>query len=67
MLGTGLPESLIARMADRRWVGQPSTEALMDIVGIDIAKAKFDVALLMDERARHAAFPNSEAGAFSSY
>ena len=34
----------------------------MDIVGIDIAKAKFDVALLMGERARHAAFPNTEAG-----
>jgi transposase len=62
MLGTGSPESLIARMADRRWAGQPSTEAFMDILGIDIAKAKFDVALLMDERARHAAFPNTEAG-----
>jgi transposase len=34
----------------------------MDIVGIDIAKAKFDVALLVGERTRQAAFTNSEAG-----
>src|ERR1700712_4832225 len=34
----------------------------MDIVGIDISKAKFDVALLLGERVRHAAFSNTEAG-----
>lgn len=34
----------------------------MDIVGIDIAKAEFDVALLVGERVRQAAFTNSEAG-----
>jgi transposase len=34
----------------------------MDIVGIDIAKAKFDVALLIGKRGRHAAFSNTEAG-----
>jgi transposase len=34
----------------------------MDIIGIDIAKAKFDVALLLGERTRHAAFSNTEAG-----
>ena len=34
----------------------------MDIVGIDIAKAKFDTALLVGERVRHAAFSNTEAG-----
>jgi transposase len=34
----------------------------MDIVGIDIAKAKFDVALLVGERVRQSAFINSEDG-----
>ena len=34
----------------------------MDIVGIDIAKAKFDAALLAGTRTRHAAFSNTEAG-----
>ena len=34
----------------------------MDIVGIDISKAKFDAALLSGERTRHAAFSNTEAG-----
>lgn len=34
----------------------------MDIVGIDISKAKFDAALLIGERGRHAAFSNTEAG-----
>ena len=34
----------------------------MDIVGIDISKAKFDAALLLGERVRHAAFSNTEAG-----
>ncbi|MFL5331976.1 MAG: IS110 family transposase [Geminicoccaceae bacterium] len=34
----------------------------MDIVGIDISKAKFDAALLVGERTRHAAFSNTEAG-----
>ena len=34
----------------------------MDIVGIDIAKAKFDAALLIGQRVRHAAFSNTEAG-----
>lgn len=34
----------------------------MDIVGIDIAKAKFDVALLIGERVRQAVFANGEAG-----
>ena len=33
----------------------------MDIVGIDISKAKFDAALLLGERIRHAAFSNTEA------
>ena len=34
----------------------------MDIIGIDISKAKFDAALLAGERVRHAAFSNTEAG-----
>lgn len=34
----------------------------MDIVGIDISKAKFDAALLIGERVRHVAFSNTEAG-----
>ena len=34
----------------------------MNILGIDISKAKFDVALLIDEHTRHAAFSNTEAG-----
>ena len=34
----------------------------MDIAGIDIAKAKFDVALLVGERVRQSAFANTEAG-----
>ena len=34
----------------------------MDIVGIDISKAKFDAALLLGERIRHAVFSNAEAG-----
>ncbi len=34
----------------------------MDIVGIDISRAKFDAALLIGERIRHGAFSNTEAG-----
>ena len=34
----------------------------MDILGIDIRKTKFDAALLVGERTRHAGFPNTEAG-----
>lgn len=34
----------------------------MDIVGIDISKAKFDAALLHGERVRHAVFSYTEAG-----
>ena len=34
----------------------------MDIVGIDISKARFDAALLLAERVRHAAFSDTEAG-----
>ncbi|MDQ2763590.1 MAG: transposase [Pseudomonadota bacterium] len=34
----------------------------MDIVGIDISKAKFDAALLPGERIKHAVFSNTEAG-----
>ena len=34
----------------------------MDILGIDISKAKFDAALLIGERVRHATFSNTEAG-----
>jgi transposase len=34
----------------------------MDIVGIDIAKARFDAALLAGERVRPSAFSNTEAG-----
>ena len=34
----------------------------MDILGIDISKLRFDVALLAGERARQTAFPNTEAG-----
>ena len=34
----------------------------MDVVGIDISKARFDAALLLGERVRHAAFSNTEAG-----
>jgi len=31
----------------------------MDIIGIDISKAKFDAALLLCERVRHAVFSNT--------
>jgi len=34
----------------------------MDIVGIDISKAKFDAAFLVGERVRHGTFSNTEAG-----
>jgi transposase len=34
----------------------------MNIVGIDISKAKFDAVLLVGERGKHAAFSNAEAG-----
>jgi len=34
----------------------------MNILGIDISKATFDVALLIGVRTRHAAFTNTEAG-----
>ncbi len=34
----------------------------MDIIGIDISKAKFDAALLLGERVKHAVFSNTEAG-----
>jgi transposase len=34
----------------------------MDIAGIDIAKAKFDVALLIGQRVKQATFSNTEAG-----
>lgn len=34
----------------------------MDIVGIDIGKAKFDVALLMGDRLKQAVFSNTETG-----
>ena len=34
----------------------------MDIVGIDISKARFDAALLIGGRVRHAAFSNTKAG-----
>ena len=34
----------------------------MDIVGIDISKARFDAALLIGGRVRHAAFSNTEVG-----
>lgn len=34
----------------------------MDIVGIDVSKAKFDAALLIGERVRHGVFSNTEAG-----
>ena len=34
----------------------------MDIVGIDISKAKFDATLLVGERIRHVALSNTEAG-----
>jgi transposase len=34
----------------------------MDVLGIDISKKTFDVALLLDERVRQAAFSNTEAG-----
>ena len=34
----------------------------MDILGIDISKKTFDVALLLSERIRQAAFSNTEAG-----
>jgi len=35
---------------------------IMDILGIDISKATFDVALLIGVRTRHATFSNTEAG-----
>ena len=34
----------------------------MDILGIDISKSRFDVALLLEDRVRQAAFTNTEAG-----
>ena len=34
----------------------------MDIVGLDISKARFDAVSLTDTRARHAALSNTEAG-----
>lgn len=34
----------------------------MDILGIDISKRRFDVALIQVERVRQTAFPNTEAG-----
>jgi transposase len=34
----------------------------MDILGIDLAKAKFDVHLWTEQQDRHAVFPNTEAG-----
>ena len=34
----------------------------IDIVGIDIGKAKFDAALLVGKRCKHATFSNAEAG-----
>lgn len=34
----------------------------MDVLGIDISKKTFDVALLLDKRVRQAAFSNTEAG-----
>jgi len=34
----------------------------MDIVGVDISKAKFDAALLVGERVRYGTFSNTEAG-----
>ena len=34
----------------------------MDIVGIDISKATFDVALLLGKRVKHAVFSNTETG-----
>ena len=34
----------------------------MDIIGIDVAKAKFDAALLAGERVRQSTFSNTEAG-----
>ena len=34
----------------------------MDIIGIDISKAKFDAALLIGERVRYGVFSNTEAG-----
>jgi len=43
-------------------VGQVHRGGFMDIVGIDISKATFDVALLLGRHLRHAAFSNTEAG-----
>ncbi len=34
----------------------------MPIIGIDISRAKFGAALLVDQRVRRAAFSNAEAG-----
>ncbi len=34
----------------------------MDILGIDISKAKFDVALLIGNGVRHSTHPNTELG-----
>jgi len=47
-----------------RWEAGPSNwfGGSMDIVGIDISKAKFDAALLVGERVRHGTFSNTEAG-----
>ena len=45
----------------RRRAG-PDEGDRMDTVGIDIAKAKFDAALLIGGRVRHATFSNTEAG-----
>ena len=59
--GTGTPDSLITRVATG---AEPNNRlgGFMDILGIDIARAKFDVALLIGNRVRHSSFSNTEAG-----
>ena len=49
-------------MAERRSGQSTGSGDLMDIVGIDISKAKFDAVLLVGERGEHAAFSHAEAG-----
>ena len=62
------------RYAGRQLAGKPDYKdgrrraprfeqrGLMDIIGIDISKAKFDATLLVGERIRHVALSNTEAG-----
>jgi len=59
--GTGMPDSMITRVATG---AEPSNRlgGFTDIPGIDVARTKFDVALLIGNRVLHSTFSNTEAG-----